>query len=356
MPILCQLTDPEQYVAFPWSLLNDPRDLEYWLGLFESFPEQIERYLREDDLTGPNFEPRWRCFREEYQAGIDGFRARPEADGGVNTLTLVYFRQELLKRHGWPDPYVKVKERANAAAAVLYPEVVRQVDAEPATSRYPLLLKGVFAGNLFDLGAPATIEMFGNGQIDYPKMLARTPDRPWFIDHADAFIRNLRDRRYRQALVFVDNAGTDIVLGVLPLVREMARGGVRIVLAANAEPALNDITIGELNAVLEQLSVVDPVLRDLLMRGLLQTVSSGNGTPLIDLSKVTQECNAAAAQSDLIVLEGMGRAVESNWNQPFRCDALHLALIKDESVARWIRSGMFDAVCRLKPGGGRKPE
>ncbi len=350
MAILCQLADPQHYRAFSWSLTADPRDFEYWTGLFEDFPRLLERHLQEDGLAGDDFEARWAAFQHEYLAEIDAYRRDCHADGPVTTLTLVYMRQRLLRKYGWPDPYVKVKERENDAAARMYPDVVRQADSEPAASRYELLLRGVFAGNMFDLGAPATIELYHNGGVDYHAVFARVPDRPWYIDQADDFLRHLLARRYRQTLVFVDNAGTDIALGVLPLVREMARSGVKVVLAANAEPALNDITICELNPLLERLAGTDPVLARLRETGQLSTVSSGNDTPLIDLGKVTPECNAAAAQSDLIILEGMGRGVESNWSQAFRCDALRIALIKDESVARWIGSKLFDAVCRFEPG------
>ena len=45
--------------------------------------------------------------------------------------------------------------------------------------------------------------------------------------------------------MFVDNAGRDLILGVMPLVREMALAGTMIVLAANELPSINDITVDE---------------------------------------------------------------------------------------------------------------
>ncbi len=43
-----------------------------------------------------------------------------------------------------------------------------------------------------------------------------------------------------------DNAGTDVVLGMVPLARELLRRGTNVVLSANSTPALNDITHPEL--------------------------------------------------------------------------------------------------------------
>ena len=39
-----------------------------------------------------------------------------------------------------------------------------------------------------------------------------------------------------------------------------------------------------------------------------------------------QECVEAAKGADLVVLEGMGRAIETNLNTKFTCDALKLGL------------------------------
>ena len=50
----------------------------------------------------------------------------------------------------------------------------------------------------------------------------------------------------RSAIVFVDNAGSDLVLGILPFVREMLKSGVRVVLAANEKATINDVTCDEL--------------------------------------------------------------------------------------------------------------
>ncbi len=51
---------------------------------------------------------------------------------------------------------------------------------------------------------------------------------------------------FRRVMVFVDNAGADIVLGMLPFVRELLRLGCEVVMVANTLPAINDITAAEL--------------------------------------------------------------------------------------------------------------
>jgi type II pantothenate kinase len=238
-------------------------------------------------------------------------------------------------------------------AVAMYPKAIRSVDETPLPQRWESLFRMLFAGNMFDLGAPDTIDLYNSGKLDFATILAGIRPRPWFIDQADAVRdRIMSTRRWKQALFFVDNAGTDIVLGVMPLVREMARAGTRVVLAANSQPALNDITIDELNPLLDRLSRQDPVLADLRADGMISTVANGSNSPLIDLSRISEECNAAAADSDLLVLQGMGRGVESNWRQCFLCDVWRVALLKDRTVTKWVGAKLFDPVCRFDSGEG----
>lgn len=59
---------------------------------------------------------------------------------------------------------------------------------------------------------------------------------------------------------------------------------------------------------------------------------------------------AATADCDLIVLEGMGRAIETNLNCRLACDSLKLGMIKHPEVAALLGGRMYDCVCRYHPG------
>jgi type II pantothenate kinase len=80
----------------------------------------------------------------------------------------------------------------------------------------------------------------------------------------------------------------------------------------------------------------------------IELVSSGTGEPLIDLRGVSDELNDAASDADLVILEGMGRGVESNLEAELTCDRLNLAMIKDELIARSIGGELYDCVCRFE--------
>src|SRR5687767_8299507 len=128
MAVLCQLADPDNYRAFDWNLHEDPRDLAYWLDLFESHPGNIERYLRQDSLMGEDFDNRWCVFSDEYAASIVSRQQNPNTNGLLTTISLCEFRQAMLNKHGWFDPYIQIKARENRIAAEIYPRVIHQID------------------------------------------------------------------------------------------------------------------------------------------------------------------------------------------------------------------------------------
>lgn len=96
---------------------------------------------------------------------------------------------------------------------------------------WELALRGVFAGNLFDLGAAASAALYAEGGSSSAGAFATTRGsllpRPWVVDDLDEAVQRLSARRYTSTALFVDNAGSDIVLGMLPLARELLRSGAK---------------------------------------------------------------------------------------------------------------------------------
>jgi uncharacterized protein with ATP-grasp and redox domains len=187
---------------------------------------------------------------------------------------------------------------------------------------------------------------------DFLEVVENTRPRPWLVDDFDRLLDDLLisvPAKWGKAVIFIDNAGCDFILGVMPFARELALAGVQVVLAANESPSLNDLTADETVEIVESLAIIDRDLPALLDAQMFEVVSTGNDIPLIDLSEVSDELNAAASDADLVVMEGMGRAVESNFDAEFSVDALHLALLKDPNVAAQLGGEVFDCVCRYRP-------
>lgn len=131
-------------------------------------------------------------------------------------------------------------------------------------ARWLALIEGVLAANIFDWGSRACVELYQKGTIlEIYRMSKNKMQRPWRVrphptpkcvmptfhsaghlsltlelvlwqvDDFDALEKRLigdetLNRRHNLALLFVDNSGADVVLGMLPLARELLRRGTEV--------------------------------------------------------------------------------------------------------------------------------
>lgn len=96
---------------------------------------------------------------------------------------------------------------------------------------------------MFDWGSNQTLELLRNHELVFETAGELVQHPPQYYQ-ASRFINIMETGPvYQHIVMFVDNSGADIVLGVLPFVRELMRMGSRVTLAANTYPALNDVTV-----------------------------------------------------------------------------------------------------------------
>ncbi len=356
MAVFDLLADPAGYVPCSTeNMLVDDEYRNYWLDHFEHHFETVMKLAV--DNYGADAGERAAACRRDFVAMLRGIRANPQAMGRLDLLVLDVLRQEQLIAHGLPDPFEKTKRRENRACLEQYGKIVGELDSHTeAREALVRAVEGIFAGNIFDLGAGATTKMFAEKSPDFLSVregLKRGGGRKWLVDDFDGFADALFGAggggRFKKVLFFCDNAGSDIVLGVIPFCRLLAGMGVKAVIAANRLPALNDITAAELRELLPELQRGDRVLDEHVQAGRISVVDSGGVAPLIDLTQVSEEVNAAATDCDLCILEGMGRGIETNFEARFKVAAVKIAMIKEEIVARRHGGRVFDTVLRFDP-------
>lgn len=355
MSHFCLLSDPKHYVAHDWDLLKDDAARAYWLDHYAS--QFLETLKHASTQYGRTAGKQVMTARAQFAAAIEQLKANPASlpSGKLDIIQLCRLREQVLRAHRLNDPFLNIKKRENAACAAIYPQVVRKLHTLDGVDKWLHLVECVFAGNIFDLGSSSTMHMSAE-PIDFLAMVEEIKPRPWLIDDFDRLAQDLPNQppmKWSKAVVMVDNAGSDFVLGVMPLVREMAMYGMKVVLAANELPSLNDITADETADMVERLAADDPDLAAMVSAGMFEVVSTGNDIPLIDLSNVSDELNEAAADAELLILVGMGRAVESNLNAAFKVDTLNLALLKDAATARRVGGEVFDCICKYTPAAAQ---
>uniref|UniRef100_A0A7S0R303 Damage-control phosphatase ARMT1-like metal-binding domain-containing protein n=1 Tax=Pyramimonas obovata TaxID=1411642 RepID=A0A7S0R303_9CHLO len=351
------LRDPADYEPCTFPLrknADDPKHfptLREWLQVFKKSIPSFRNTASGDssvrDAKGKAAE-----FEAEYLKILIAIEKKPnggpglEGPGPVDVIKLCGMRDDLLRRLGFMDCFKTIKTQENARSLALLNRTLRQLDEMEESRRLFALLQGIFAGNIFDLGAAASADLYDNSGTDFEGTKDRLQPRPWLIDDATAFAYKWNNHTYKKAIMFVDNAGADVVLGMLPFAREMVRRGTQVVMAANEVPSINDITAQELEQVLELCT--DQVLRTAYQEGSLVVVSSGNSLPIIDLRRVSRELADEALDADLVVMEGMGRAIETNLYAQFKCDSLKVGMVKHHEVARCLNGKLYDVVCKFE--------
>ncbi|MBI1336944.1 MAG: DUF89 family protein [Phycisphaera sp.] len=350
------LADSASYVACRWDLTQNRPQLYYWLGLFRKQFKSLTTHAVQDaearGLEPIQMRSRAEAAREQFMGYLDLVGTDPGVFGRLDIHKICLARERCLRACYIDDPYLSVKASENRRALAMLPQVLEEIDATPDAQRSSRVVRGIFAGNIFDLGAMETVALFLTGRVDFQTILNELSPRPWLIDDLDAWVNRLEQGPpHKCAVLFVDNAGTDVVLGMIPLARELLRRGTGVVLTSNTTPALNDITHVELGPIVQQVAQYDEVIAQALASGALELVPSGNGSPLIDLAEVSPELaeRVVARGVDLVVLEGMGRAVESNLDAKFSCDAIKVAMVKDAGVAEAMGGEMYDLVFRYEP-------
>ena len=361
---------------------------EKWIEVFRASIPEFSRRAASDPRVA-DAAALARQFAASFDADLDRVASGDHAslfEGAPTVLKLCGLRDRALRDLGFEDCFLDVKTAENARALATLPAVLREIDAirDPG-ARIEALVRGVFAGNVFDLGAAASAARHADGDGGFEATRAGLKRRPWCVDHLDAFrdawlasatdTSSLKKKTddvsslqtsfhspWKKCVLFVDNAGADVVLGMLPLCRELLRGGAEVVLAANERPSINDVTARELRALLPRVAEAERARHvfnenenvhneNLFQRALdtntLVVVSSGSDLPVIDLSRVSAELVDAARGADLVVLEGMGRGIETNLFARFACDALNLGMVKHPEVAQCLRGTLYDCVCRF---------
>ncbi|KAK9119721.1 hypothetical protein Scep_017814 [Stephania cephalantha] len=359
--------------------LSDHNEREYWLTvLSEHLPDLVDKAVASEGGT-EDAKRRGDAFAHAFSAHMSRLMKEPSAYGKLGLANLFELREECLREFQFVDAYRTIKQRENEASLAVLTDLLMELDSMDEESRLLTLIEGVLAANIFDWGSRACVDLYHKGTIiEIYRMSRNKMQRPWRVDDFDTFKERMlgsaekKPPPHRRALLFVDNSGADVILGMLPLARELLRRGTEVVLVANSLPALNDVTAMELPEIVAEAAKHCDIIRKaaeaggLLMDAIvniqdapkedsslapLMVVENGCGGPCIDFRQVSSELADAAKGADLIILEGMGRALHTNFNARFKCDTLKLAMVKNQRLAEKLVNGnIYDSVCRYEPG------
>ncbi|XP_068686158.1 4'-phosphopantetheine phosphatase-like isoform X1 [Montipora capricornis] len=344
------LHSPSDYFPDTQDLTVDSEAREYWLQSFEDALEKVVERAVASQPGASDAKGRAEMFRNKFRLRLNVLKQQPAAYGTLNVRSLLDAREQYLNEFNFPDPYAEVKQQENEAALLLLSNRLKELDALPWEQRQLALIEGILAGNVFDWGAREVAKLMESGSLDFQTAMKKLKARPWLRDDLDAWIARSKGPPHKLAVVFVDNSGVDIILGMFPFIRELLSRGTKVVMAANSYPALNDVMYSELVILTESVAKLCPEIRVAFEEKRLFHMESGIGSPCLDFRRVNTELARKCMDADLLILEGMGRAVHTNYDAKFTCESIKLAALKNRWLARRLGGDMYSVVFRYEQG------
>lgn len=84
----------------------------------------------------------------------------------------------------------------------------------------------------------------------------------------------------------MDNSGCDIVLGIMPFVRQLLLQQTQVILCANSEPALNDVTCAELKDLLRECCKKCDKLAEAFAKREIIVYANGQAGPCLNMKNL----------------------------------------------------------------------
>uniref|UniRef100_A0A8C7KUA3 4'-phosphopantetheine phosphatase n=1 Tax=Oncorhynchus kisutch TaxID=8019 RepID=A0A8C7KUA3_ONCKI len=351
------LQDPSSYIPDTVDLSEDALAREYWLYCFEEALDGVVKRAVASQPDLPEAAERAEKFRHKYQHKLQTLRHQPFAYGSLTVRSLLDTREHCLNEFNFPDPYSKIKQGENDMALKYFQKAVKSLGELSWEQRQFALVRGLLAGNVFDWGAKAVSDVLeSDPEFGFEHAKLQLEERPWLVDAYDQWLERLKGPPHKCALFFVDNSGIDIILGVFPFVRELLCRGTEVVLASNSSPALNDVTNSELQILTERIAAMDLVIQSAVKEDRLTLVQSGSSSPCLDLSRLDKVLAGVVRERhvDLVIIEGMGRAIHTNYYAILSCESLKMAVIKNSWLADRLGGKLFSVVFKYEVPPGHK--
>ncbi|KAG5894577.1 hypothetical protein JTB14_021557 [Gonioctena quinquepunctata] len=345
------LKNPEHYIPDTIDLTNNIKERNYWLPCLE---RMVKKFVDKAQQLNPD-DPRATekaeiCFKEFHslvqQATLDPTILKP-----LSVRTLLEFNENNLRANKLEDAWLSQKESESTQALTQFKERLDHIDSlDDFKGRWLEIIRGALAGNVFDWGSKAVTDILEKSKcFGFSHALTTIQKRPWFHDDFDQWVERVERRTYKACVIFVDNSGVDFILGILPMARELLSYGTKVIMTANSYPALNDVTFPELNLYCCKAAEHCAILKGSINNGQLLTVENGQKGPCLDLSDLSQELCELMKTVDLVIIEGMGRAVHTNLYAELSVDCFKLAVLKNEWLAQSLGAQQFSVICNFKP-------
>ncbi|KAJ3229620.1 hypothetical protein HDU81_005217 [Chytriomyces hyalinus] len=326
--------------------LSDAKLQYYWIDLLDANLKDLVQLVLKWQGHTENASARAAGFESIFKDHLQRLRKEPNAYGTLSIRSLLNLREQCLREMGFNDIFDGVKKAENQVALAQYSSFITAADALPEREQIAHLTDNILAGNMYDWGAQSVQGLLRSGDFAFQaaKQKVLHPER---LDDLKKLTDRLLDGSkgaYKKALIFVDNSGADIVLGIIPFARYLLSKGTSVVLAANTRPSINDVTSFELDGLIAVIAETDLVIEKAVKTHKLKVVGTGSASPCLDLRYMSEDLTAECEDVDFVVIEGMGRAIHTNYYAKFSVDSLKIGVFKNPQVAEDLGASIYDGM------------
>ncbi|PVU94443.1 hypothetical protein BB561_002540 [Smittium simulii] len=332
-----------------FDLLNNVSLREKWISNLENNTENIIQMANKGKLSLNNILKTDTLikFQKMYLEKLQTAKLIPSAFGKLSVRILLNLREQSLSEVGCTDLFLNTKILENESSLALLPNILKNLDDIKDTKELiTTLIKGMLIGNMFDWGSNEIQKMIQSEQytIDFKIFQDKIKFESSFNNAHILVDKLLTNKPYKKALIFVDNAGADTFLGVLPFARFLLSQGTSVILAANSQPALNDITFDDLMNNLIKVAQFDEIINKKINDGSLVVIGTGSSNPCLDLSRLNERLVLQSHDVDFIIIVGAGRAIITNFYAMFSVDSLKVTVFKSSITAEPLGGKEYDSV------------
>ncbi|KAK6178482.1 hypothetical protein SNE40_013268 [Patella caerulea] len=345
------LLDAQNYLPDTVDLTQDEEAREYWLQCFTNGVDKTKQQAIKSQAQSSDAEKRAEKFVIRYLDRLKVLKENPYCYGSLTVRSLLDTSSQYLSELHFTDPYSQQKQFENEQAVKLLSNHLRDLEKLEWPDRQLELAQGILAGNMFDWGAKEVCKLMESPGFGFKEARSRLQARPWLFDDFDEWCIRLKTHPiHKCAVIFCDNSGADIILGIFPLAQELLANGTKVILCVNSRPALNDVIFSELLILVKKVAAISSEINSALNEGRLQVMENGQGSPCLDLRLIDNDLvnMMVKENADLIILEGMGRAVHTNFHARFTCDVLKVAVIKNKWLANRLGGDMFNVMFKFE--------
>ncbi len=276
-------------------------------------------------------------FQSRLVEGEDGqrpvqaaLREMAEAyDGSMNSAKMASrVHRRAYQELGVDDPYQELKERSDAVALELLPQLEAML--ESAEDRLETAVVGSIAGNVMDFGAGIALEHPDELRGAFLSLMEQG------LDVSDLDVLESKLAEGGTVLYLFDNCGESVFDRLL--IKEIWSRGCRVVGLVKGEPVLTDVTRKD----------AERVGLDLLVDKMVDTGQFAIG---VDLESASPDCLEAFRGADVVIAKGMAN-FEALSDEDVG-EVFYLMRAKCEPVAKAAGVAKDQNVAVYRPSGSR---